>query len=299
VPDALVRRGIEQAYAVSELVAGQANIKLRAGVKDLAELKHKPLEDCDKLAIQVGFAAKALTLAEGAATGAGGMLTTLLDIPILFVLALRTIIKIGHCYGYPLDRPRDQVFVLGVLLAATSPELATRRQRLHRLREVEDWLLDEAQQDLVLEELASFLFQLEIFEGIPGIGLASGALLNLGFMHRVDVASRRVFQENWLRDNGKVHLIEPAHTHARALAAGWSGALSRAAHRGAFYLGYGATIPVWLVVRLFRGVDNAATLGLRNGAAAARDEVGAFLDWARGLAAANGKAAGTPALEPA
>ena len=55
------------------------------------------------MAREVGLAAQALSIAEGAATGAGGVWTTLLDIPLLFTLALRTIRKIGHCYGYALD----------------------------------------------------------------------------------------------------------------------------------------------------------------------------------------------------
>jgi hypothetical protein len=47
-------------------------------------------------------------LSEGVATGLGGMWTTDLDVPLVFVLALRTIIKVGHCYGYTLDQPQDR-----------------------------------------------------------------------------------------------------------------------------------------------------------------------------------------------
>src|SRR5262249_2665649 len=154
----------------------------------------KPLEECDRLANLVGAGSQAIALAEGAATGAGGPLTTVIDIPLLFVLALRTIIKIGHCYGYALDQPSDRSYVLGVLLAATSDSLATRRERLVRLRQVEDWLLEETQRDLIAQELASILFQLEVFEEVPGVGAISGALLNLAFIRRADTTARREFQ---------------------------------------------------------------------------------------------------------
>ena len=112
---------------------------------------------------------------EGAATGAGGVLTTVIDIPLLFILSLRTILRIGHCYGYTLDHPHDQKFVLGVLIAATSGSLATRRKRLDQLREIEHLLVEETQEEILADELLSLLFQLEIFEEVPGVGLISGA----------------------------------------------------------------------------------------------------------------------------
>src|SRR5205823_4310250 len=125
-------------------------------------------------------------------------------------LALRTILKIGHCYGYPLDQPKDRPFVLGLLIAATSGSLETRRSRLSQLRELEELVLEETHEEVLAEEVLAFLFQLEAFEEVPGIGAVSGALLNLSFMHRVDVTARRVFQERWLSDNGKVREIAPA-----------------------------------------------------------------------------------------
>jgi hypothetical protein len=41
----------------------------------------------------------------------------------------------------------------------------------------------------------AFLFRLELFEEIPGIGMISSALLNLIFMHEVNETGRRDFQE--------------------------------------------------------------------------------------------------------
>ena len=61
--------------------------------------------------------------------------------------------------------------------------------------ELENILVAETQEELLSEELLSVLFQLEIFEAIPGIGAISGGLLNLAFMRRVDNTARRVFQE--------------------------------------------------------------------------------------------------------
>jgi hypothetical protein len=274
MPDRAVRAAITTAYKASNLLAGQESVKRRAGVRDLAELKHRPLEDCDALARGVGAFAQTTALVEGAATGAGGVLTTLLDVPLLFVLAVGSIRKIGHCYGYALEAPRDRHFVLGVLIASMAGWLELRRQRIDQLHELEDILIEETQEDVLVDEALSFLFQLEIFEDVPGLGAASGAALNWLFMHRVEKTARMVFQERWLRDNGKVERIEPAEAHTRALASGWSGALSRAAYAGFYGLGFGVTLPAYTVAALFRPMDNALTRGLRDGAAAAIERSG-------------------------
>jgi hypothetical protein len=285
IPDAVVRAAIEKAYDAAEVTLSKGDLKAQAGVRDFAALRKKSLEQCDTLANRVGRVALTVSAVEGAATGAGGPLTTLFDIPLLFTLSIRTILKIGYCYGYELDGPRDRAFVLGVLLAATSSTLDVRRTRLSQLREIEDMLLEETQQDVIADEVASFLFQIEVFEEVPGVGAVSGALLNLAFLRRVEITTIRVFQERWLRDNGKVDRIEPAEAHARALAAGWSGALVRAAYSGCYCVGFGLTFPAWYVASLFRPLNNAVTRGARAGAAAAGADVDRLLAQARGAAA--------------
>jgi EcsC protein family len=260
VPDKLILFAIEKAYAVSELVAGQNDIKRQAGVHELGELREKPLEECDQLAHRVRVAAQTWATIEGAATGAGGVLTTLLDVPLLFVLSLRTILRIGHCYGYTLDHPHDRTLVLGILIIATSGSLATKRQRLDQLREIKHLLVEETQEEILADEALSILFQLEIFEEVPGIGAISGALLNWAFIRRIEITARHVFQERWLEDNGKVRIIKPALVHDRHLVGGWRGTLGRAAYASSYSIGFGAAVPVYAAASLVRSIAKQAGL---------------------------------------
>jgi hypothetical protein len=269
VPDPLIRLSIEMAYDAGARLAGQEDILRKAGVRELSELRHKSLEECDRLAARVGTAAESLAALEGVATGIGGMLTTALDVPLLFALALRTIIKIGHCYGYPLEARKDRPFVLGVLNVATSGSLETRRERLGQLRDLSDYLLAETQVNMVKEEALSFIFQLEIFEDVPGIGAVTGGLLNLTFMQRVEVTARRVFQERWLLENGKIAgVLNPADAPARLLATGLRGAIGRAVYSGCYWAGFGAAFPYWLAVSAMQSTGSAASLDVRGGAPA-------------------------------
>ena len=240
LPDRWVKVAIDRAYDVAHRAAD--------GVAPL----ERSLEECDAEGSSVGSRANAIALAEGAVTGAGGAITTLVDLPLLFTLSLWTIVRIGRCYSFPLDQERDRKYVLGVLIAAASGSLAVRLERLGQLRNVEDWFLHETQEEIVTHEAATVLFQLEVFDQVPGVGAISGGLLNLAFIKRVELTSRRVFQERWLRDRGKVDVIEPHETHPRALAHGWPGALLRVAHAGGYSIGYATSLPFWLVASLVR-----------------------------------------------
>lgn len=296
IPDRLVEMTVERLDDAAALLAGQEDIKRRAGVRDIEELRDRPLEECDRMARQVGLAAQALATAEGAATGAGGVWTTLLDIPLLFGLALRTIRKIGHCYGYTLDDRRGRARVLATLVTALSGSLDVRRERLRRLRELEEMVVDEAEEETLVQEVVSFVFQLEAFEEVPGIGAISGAVLNVAEMHRVDVTARRIFQECWLRDNGKIDEIEPAEAHPRAVAPGFSGALGRLAYSGCYAVGYGITLPVWAAAAVVGPVAGPLTRGLRDGASAAARGAERTLDAARDVTSRRPRRRRAPAL---
>ncbi len=252
VPDWIVTTTINGAYNLSRTLSRPDDTRRMAGVQNLADLQQRPLEECDRLAGRVAASARMISLLEGAATGAGGVVTTLIDIPLLFVLSLRTIQKVGHCYGFALDSAGDRQYVLGVLITATSGSLGSKRDRLDRLHGLKDWFLEMTQEEVVADELLSLLFQLEVFEEIPGIGTISGALLNLLFSRKIDITARRVFQERWLRDNGKVTVIEPAAAPLRINAHGPVAVLTRVAHSASYYAAFGLAFPVCLVRALFR-----------------------------------------------
>lgn len=262
IPDMVVREVICGSYDISRRFSSPESVARRAGVGDVSELGRRSLEECDRLAIAIGTSAEATAALEGAATGAGGILTTFLDVPILFVLSLVTIRKIGQCYGYPLDHLKERQFVLGVLIAGLSRSVETRRRRVHRLREIEELLIEDLQEDILTEEALSLLFQLEIFEEIPGVGAISGGLLNWLYMSRIERTARKVFQERRLRDNGKIEHIEPAHAHPRVVARGWSGTLARAAYAGSYGLSLSVALPAYAVASLFRHRDGAPSPGV-------------------------------------
>ena len=77
--------------------------------------------------------------------------------------------------------------------------------------------------------------------------------MNLWAAHRADLTARHLFQERWLRDNGKIDIIEPA-SDARGIPAmnGLTGALARAGISSVYGLSFGAALPVCLLPRASR-----------------------------------------------
>jgi hypothetical protein len=254
LPDRAALAALNAAYEAASRISNPSGIRRRASVQEIEELREKPLEFCDGLAREVGHSTQGLATVEGAVTGAGGIFTTLIDIPLIFVLCVRTIIRTGHCYGYTLNGPNDKAWVLGAVAVALSSTKAKRVERLARLREIEDVLLEEVQEQIVIEEFASLLTQLEIVADIPLFGAATGALLNLSVANRIDRTARHLFQERWLRDNGKLDEVEPAAAVGRAPSHhGWSGAIARAGYSTCYGLGYGITFPGYLAAAVLAG----------------------------------------------
>jgi hypothetical protein len=265
IPDTFAHKGISALYDTADRAAGQEGIVRKMGVGDLGELRDWPLEKCDCLAKKVGLGALGVCAAGGGVTGAGGTLTIALDVSLLFALAMRTIIKIGRSYGYSLEGTSGRAFVLGILITA----LAESREKmwqtcLTRLHEVEDKMLIEAQEEILVEESASFLFQLEALGEIPGMGAVTVCLLHLWLIHRVERTARLVFQERRLRDWGKVDVIEPtARAHRGIDGAGPVGIAGRATYGIIHQFAFAVTFPVFFVGAGLEPVGNVLAWTLR------------------------------------
>jgi len=210
VPEVAARKAIAGAYATSDWLTSSAEVLDKGGVRTVEELQHKSLELSDRLADSIGLGSQALAFVDGALTGAGGFLLAAADVGALAIVALRAIQRLGHCYGYPLDEPKDRPYVLGILMVAGIKSPVERLELLGKLQQVEHWFLSETVEAVAMEALSKQFVKLASLEAVPGIGAVIGSAANVIFMRQVLTAARHVFQERWLRDNGKVESVQPA-----------------------------------------------------------------------------------------
>jgi hypothetical protein len=285
VPDETLRTVAAKAEELSQRYAAPEEIAQKAGVESLEDLRSWTLAECDALAATISAPAERRALVEGAVAGLGGIVTETLNVPILLAATLRSIFRIGHCYGFPLYSEIDRLFVLGILELSTADDPA-RRQALCRL--LQELGADQAAslgngkatgKGIHLNGLEQSLLEDLAIGAVPLVGDLTWMLMDYDFVRRVDITARRVFQERWLRKRGKVTEIFPAHASRRRSSV--QGAVDLAAqlcYAGSYGLAFGLTFPATLAARGISSFENPVSQGARQGAAHAVRDADRFLE---------------------
>ena len=120
VPEKVIESSINAANAAAQYLTDTDDVLRDGKVESIEELRTKDLKLCDQMADSVHNWAVGIATAEGATVGATGLPGLAVDIPFITTLALRTIYKIGVCYGYVADASNaeeEKAFALGVLAA--------------------------------------------------------------------------------------------------------------------------------------------------------------------------------------
>ncbi len=300
VPDGTIRALVAKAEAKSEKFGGPAEIARMAGVSDIRELRDRTLEESDRLAMTVSTPAQQQAMIEGAFAGLGGVVTETLNIPVLLTAALRSIYRIGYCYALPLDTEIDRFCVLAILELSTADEPARRQALFQQLKNLgipaangqapaKPVSLDGLEEDL-LQDLA--------FGAVPIVGDLTWILMDYDFIRRVDIPARRVFQERWLKDHGKLDLIHPApESQRRSSLEGGIDLAAQLVYLGCFGLGFGVAFPLTLVARGALKFDNLLVRGVKQGAGDASRDADRFLTRIRSALAAADSSAQEPPPE--
>ncbi|MDR7074179.1 hypothetical protein J2X07_003174 [Fictibacillus barbaricus] len=149
---------------------------------------------------------------------------TVVDIPTTITFALRTIHKIGLCYGYECKTEDEKSFVLGILAASGANSVEEKTAAILALKSIQNTIAKQtwkkmaekaAQQPfgkeaaiLAIKNLAKQLginiSKRKALQAIPIIGALVGASANAWYIKDVGWAARRAFQERWLFENGKI-----------------------------------------------------------------------------------------------
>ena len=233
VPDSAIQGAIEGASALGQYLTDTKDILRDAQVENIADLRSGELALCDKLADEVHNWAIGVAMAEGSATGALGIFGAPVDVPAIITIAMRTIHKIGVCYGYESKTSEDGQFALSILGASganTVREKLAALATLTALRTVlarQSWkvMAEHAAQnqfgkEAVLVTIRNLGKQIGInvtkrraMAAIPAIGAVVGGSVNGWYIKEVGWAARRAFQERWLVNSGKVPI--PASSASR------------------------------------------------------------------------------------
>ncbi len=288
VPKGLASKALREVQTLAATGDSTADILKDAGVSQLSDLLGRSLEECDRLSARVSVRAEHLALLEGvipavggiAIPGAGGAVTAIADVPLLLEASLRAIRRVGHCYGFPLDTDADRRFVLAVLdLANEAEQVGTGESRLGL------WNPDgppefAADGKTAVEDVEASVTDDIVLDSVPFLGDLSNLVLDYAFVRRADITARRVFQERWLRTNGKVESIPPSpESHRRSSLEGAVNVGSELVYVSAYGVSFGATFTATLAALAAQAIAPKVVLeGFNDGASAATLDSHKFLD---------------------
>lgn len=224
IPTSTIEAALSITNVMAKLLADQKDMLRNLGLDNIFELRTRDLQLSDKLANDVHNWAIGIAATEGGITGAMGLPGMVADIPSIITLALRTIYKIGACYGYDLNTEADRQFVYGIMSVGGANTLEEKVAALVLLNQIEGSIAEEtfkkmagaaaskkASSEAVSSSVRALAKQLGInltqrkgLQTIPAIGAAIGGSVNAWYIKEVGWAARRAFQERWLIDNRKV-----------------------------------------------------------------------------------------------
>lgn len=224
VPEKAIKAVLEAANWAGNKLADSGDILRDGEVDHIEELRSKSLELSDRIADGVHTWAIGIATVEGGAAGATGLPGMAADIPAIVTLALRTVHKIGLCYGYECSAEADNHFVLGILSASGANSVEEKVEALLGLRAVQQIVLKQTWKSMsekaaaqqmskegaiigiraLAKQLGINLTKRKALQAIPVIGAGIGASMNGWYIKDVGWAARRAFQERWLAENGKI-----------------------------------------------------------------------------------------------
>ncbi|CAI6086132.1 EcsC family protein [Cohnella sp. JJ-181] len=166
------------------------------------------LEQADEQARQVISLYQKIAAAEGAGTGAGGILFNAVDFPALIAIKMKLLFELAHVYGYSTAAFSERIFILS-LFQLTYAENQRRKIILNRFRDWNNEKLQWSSDSEYYKELNWETFQKEYRDAIdfrkmlqlvPGIGAVAGAWANYSIVEELGQFAMNGFRIRRLAD---------------------------------------------------------------------------------------------------
>lgn len=214
VPMSALKAALNAFNGMAERLSGENSILRRAGVESLAAVRAQSMEQCDVLARGELRRAMGIGGAGGAAFGVFGAAGLVADVPTLLTLTMRTIHRIGLCYGEDIDRE----FAIGVFALVSANTREEKMEAIAALRRDVEGLqkaaardgLERAAERQLAKDAAVFSLntvaqRIGVQMGkrkaagvVPVLGAVVGGAVNAWYLRDVAQVAQYIFQERWL-----------------------------------------------------------------------------------------------------
>ena len=184
---------------------------IEAVLKGSAFITEKPLADApiqtrDLLAEDKITVYKNTAAAEGALTGAGGILLGLADLPLWLSIKMKMLAAIAAVYGYDLRDYRERVYLLHIFQLTFS----SKQHRRKIFMNVADWNtysktlpsdMNKFDWRSFQQEYRDFIDIAKLLQLIPGVGAAVGAYVNHKYTQKLGQTAINAYRLRWANTN--------------------------------------------------------------------------------------------------
>lgn len=179
-----IKKVVQAALIGSEFTTDKSTIR-----------QNLPLDERDRLAIEALNRYKKIAAAEGAGTGAGGIMLSLADIPLLISIKMKYLFATAAIYGFDVQLREERLFILHIFqLAFSSYEC-----RVRTLDIIEHWeqnrlLIHDIDWRILQQEYRDHIDLVKMLQMVPGIGAAVGAYANYNLLDQLGDTARNVYR---------------------------------------------------------------------------------------------------------
>lgn len=149
-----------------------------------------PIEEREKLVIdKLNFYKKAAA-AEGAGTGAGGLLLGLADFPLLLSIKMKFLFDAAGIYGFDVRDYRERLYILHIFQLAFS----SRQRQIEIYNQMANWNeyvntlpmdINDFDWKTFQQEYRDYIDLAKLMQLVPGIGAVVGAYANYKLMDKL------------------------------------------------------------------------------------------------------------------
>jgi hypothetical protein len=140
--------------------------------------------------------------AEGAITGAGGILLGLADFPLLIAIKIKLLFEIASVYGFSMNDYKERVYILHIFQLAFS----SAKHRKNVFMAMKNW--DEKSKSLpedinqfewrsFQQEYRDYIDLAKLAQLIPVIGAPVGAVVNYRLIRKLGFTAKMAYHMRW------------------------------------------------------------------------------------------------------
>lgn len=150
-----------------------------------------------------------IAVAEGAGTGAGGIMLNVVDFPALIAIKMKFLFELAHVYGYDTKHFAERVFILKVFqLTFSGPE-----KRAELLKSIKNWKSEKElwssdadysnnmDWETFQKEYRDAIDFRKMLQMVPGIGAVAGAWANYTILEELGESAINAYRKRRLKES--------------------------------------------------------------------------------------------------